>query len=150
MSRPRKPTQLKILTGTLEKSRIIPNEPKPQLLKSIPHPPANLKEDAKTYWVEICEWLLSVNMLHRCDFLVIEMLSNEKAIYDEAMNTLRTQPYLVKAPSGYAMINPNFAIKNKTMVNINVLLRELGMTPQARTRISTGSDLQDDNPFLNY
>jgi P27 family predicted phage terminase small subunit len=45
---------------------------------------------------------------------------------------------LVKAPSGYPMLNPHLPIANRAMRQMQTLMAEFGMTPSARARVAAG------------
>ena len=57
---------------------------------------------------------------------------------------LRNHGLLIKAPSGYPIVNPYLSIANKAMLQIRAFLTEFGMTPSSRSRISAQPPNEED------
>jgi len=106
----------------------------------IPKPPALLKGEALREWKRITPQLAAVGILTRLDLAVLAAYCQAWARWlDAESNLIKTGP-VVKALSGYPMLNPWLCIANKAMQQIQRLAAELGLTPSARTRIEVDPD----------
>jgi len=104
-----KPTQLKVLGGTLRTDRANRNEPKPK--RSIPRCPSHLSDEAKREWHRVAGDLADLGLL------------------------CRKFGVMVKSPTGFPMQSPYLAVANRAMEQIRALLAEFGMSPSSRTRV---------------
>ena len=79
--RPRKPTKLKELNGTLRPDRTNPNEPK--LPVSLPDRPSWLDEDplAAQLFDQVTKYMVDMNVGTHVDGLALSMLSDQVAMY---------------------------------------------------------------------
>ena len=73
MARPRKPTHLKIVTGTLRRDRTNANEPTPR--RTRPKPPAHLSDFGRAAWTEIAAIADTLGVLTAGDVLALEGLA---------------------------------------------------------------------------
>jgi P27 family predicted phage terminase small subunit len=72
MARPRKPTHVKLVTGTHRPDRGPKNEPKPR--RERPSPPAHLSDRAKAAWGAVSVILDRMGVLTEADGLALEGL----------------------------------------------------------------------------
>ena len=86
MSRPRKPTALKLVTGTDRADRANGNEPEPQLLNDLT-PPSHLSERSAAVWREVAPMLRRIQVLTEADVISLEMLCDAVADYRLARET---------------------------------------------------------------
>ena len=70
MARPRKPTALKKLRGTLRKCRVNPNEWTPPV--GAPEMPATFKRDARREWLRVVPMLLDAGLISNYDGSTLE------------------------------------------------------------------------------
>ncbi|MGR0187232.1 P27 family phage terminase small subunit [Azospirillum aestuarii] len=70
--RPRKPTHLKVVSGTAQPCRTNPNEPKPK--RERPSPPAHLSDKAKVAWGAVSVLLDRMGVLTEADPFALEGL----------------------------------------------------------------------------
>jgi P27 family predicted phage terminase small subunit len=71
--------------------------------------------------------------------------------YQDANGRVKITGMVVRSPSGYPMPNPYIAIANKSLGNCIKLWVELGLTPSARSRVTTtpGDGFSTD-PFSEF
>lgn len=141
----RKPTKLHVIQGTHQPCRHNPNEPRPE--EGIPKCPAGLSKKAKKYWKEIALVLDDMQVLTKADKYALRLLSEAFADYEQALEDLQSQPrvYAKKDAQGRTTslaINPNVRLVRDTWNQIMIALREFGLTPSSRGRVSTRTDTQ--------
>lgn len=143
-----KPTSLKLIQGTYRKDRAAPNEPRPDV--SIPKCPTWLSKEAKREWKYITPHLASLGLLTMIDRAAIasycqlyaEWVRLEKWAIDHP-----DEHYQV-ASSGYLSPHPNISQRDKVRKDMLAFLREFGLTPAARTRVSVPEKpKKESNPF---
>lgn len=148
MGRPKKPTTLKALEGTLRADRQIENEMMPSLLLDVPKPPTYLTRPARSEWLSVCKELLDLGMLHRVDLALLSAYCQEMGNYINANKELKDGGYVLTIDrqdgSEYSMPSPWVAIKNKSLDNALKIASQFGFTPSARTKISTTGGKDDD------
>jgi P27 family predicted phage terminase small subunit len=57
---------------------------------------------------------------------------------------------VVKAPSGYPILNPHLAVANQAYTRMKAMLVEFGMTPSSRTRLVGASGESEDDPAAEF
>lgn len=119
--RPMKPTHLKIIQGTLRKSRI-KNEPQPNAL--LGDPPAHLTPEQGNAWHEIVR-LCPAGVLTNADRVTVEILAC----------------LLVEART-----NPLFSVRRLAL--LLTLLGKCGLTPADRAKIDLPESTKR-NPFTD-
>ena len=129
-----KPTQMKVLQGTFRKDRANPAEPKPK--KEMPPCPDFLEGMARKEYFRIGRKLERIGVLTEVDDLALIGLCQSWAEYLEATEQVRKTGMLVKAPSGYPILNPYVTLANQALKRVKAFLTEFGMTPSSRTRIA--------------
>lgn len=140
--RGRKPTSTtqKRLTGNAGKRALNANEPQPPALEAntLTAVPAELTGQPAA----IAEWERLAPMLQKCqqiteaDRAALLALCLEWARYLFATERVRTMGMLVKAPSGYPIVNPYLSIATKALAGCSKLWPELGLTPSSRSRVT--------------
>ncbi|MCO6414805.1 phage terminase small subunit P27 family [Siccirubricoccus sp. KC 17139] len=145
--RPRKPTAIKELHGTLQPCRTNPLEPKPQ--RGFPVPPSHLTPEEVKAWNEICQAADSMGVLTLADVFVVEeaavakanLLSLRKRIRDEG------DVYTKTDIKGEVMqrANPLVAMEQTARRDFLTLLTKFGFSPADRARVSTKQDDGDED-----
>ena len=150
-----KPTHLKVVTGNPGKRQLNENEPRPDL--AIPAPPPHLSDEAKVEWGRVCDQLYRLKLLSEIDRTSLaaycqaygRWVQAERALAKMAESDGVTKGLLVKTRNGNAIQNPLVGTANKAMADMMRYAAEFGMTPSARSRLST--DAQDkDDPARKY
>jgi P27 family predicted phage terminase small subunit len=150
-----KPTHLKVVTGNPGKRQINENEPQPDL--SIPAPPPHLSDEAKVEWGRVCDQLYRLKLLSDIDRASLAAYAQaygrwvqaERALAKMAESDGVTKGLLVKTRNGNAIQNPLVGTANKAMADMMRYAAEFGMTPSARSRLSTDGEDKED-PARRY
>ncbi|MDO9711981.1 phage terminase small subunit P27 family [Paracraurococcus lichenis] len=147
--RPRKPTEIKVVTGTLQNYRANPNEPKPDRL--VPMMPQHMSPHARAAWPYVCEVLDNMGVLTMADGIALEGLC--EAYGDmrrgrEALTRLGSDTYETVGKDGNAMRRayPEVAMVQDADRRLQSWLSKFGLTPADRSRVSARA-AQTDNPF---
>lgn len=143
-----KPTALKLVTGSAKShpERINKSEPKPQPAET--EPPAWLKgrRERRTYR-ELAERLRAMNLLTHADEYALVQLALYWVKWRDIADGVETD--VTETDSGYRMTDPRINSLVKIGEKITQLLKEFGMTPSARTRISVPENTPAD-PLEDY
>jgi len=155
MGRPKLPTELKLLKGTLEKSRVLKDEMKPDNIVNIPYPPEWLGDVAKKEWYAITKELHKLKMLTNLDLSMLAVYCNEIQTYIECqeMIKIKTRVQIIKNPDGTLKSQNQSAyqrIANDSVMKAIKIASEFGLTPASRTRIGTGQIMDSDDPFVEF
>lgn len=148
MARPRKPTHLKVVSGTLRKHRV--NGEEPDAPTDAPEAPQWLSNRASEIFAGLCATIHGMGYLSSADQHVIASAASR--LEEVEIATARVEDegrtYETHNAAGERMIRPNpmVAQRSEAMRHAHALLSELGLTPAARSKVSTGKKV-DDNPF---
>jgi len=146
------PTQLKIVRGTLRKSRENPNEPKLEHALS-DEAPEHLTAEQKEVWRYVIA-NAPANLLKSLDWAVLEIWVVSYDIYRKAQKEVQRLGQVIKTPNDYPMMNPFLANMNKQALLMLKAASEMGFTPASRSRISIGKEAtSEDDPWsklMNY
>ncbi|MDA2921183.1 phage terminase small subunit P27 family [Desulfobacterota bacterium AH_259_B03_O07] len=149
--RKRKPTNLHIVQGTYRKDRATVNEPKPDL--EIPKYITGLSKEAKKHWDVVGHELNLMRVLTRADKFLLRLICDAMVDYDEGMKNLKKQPKIIagtnKHGSPILITDPNVALVRDAWNRILIGLREFGLTPSSRTKISVMPEIDEDNPWAH-
>ena len=148
MARPRKPTAIKKLQGTLQKCRTNQDEPKAQgdLKKVLP--PAYLAADEKAIWQYALEQVPD-DMLSTMDFAIFlqwvtlhyQLIRIQQKLTEEGMFLLDH--------NGISFEHPLLKLQIKLQQNLIRVCTELGFTPASRSKVQVKKDTKEpDNPFI--
>lgn len=163
MARPRKPTHLKLVTGTAQKCRI--NENEPRLKRERPSPPDHISDKAKTAWGIVCLLLDEMGVLARADVLAVEGLCEAYAEMREARESLKQEikvgneviaaagslTYVTEGKSGFMIRSrPEVAMINEADRRIAMWLAKFGLSPADRSRVSANVDPGASDPFAEF
>ena len=86
--RPKKPTKLKLVQGTLRKSRTNENEPEPEPVAEVPRPPSYLSKYAKKLWKSLAEELVEKGILTIVDLPALEVCCEAYGQYRAAQEAV--------------------------------------------------------------
>jgi P27 family predicted phage terminase small subunit len=162
-----KPTRRKQLEGFAGKRRRNRREPKlppfqkPQAPPAAPAAPAPVNGEAVPTEllgdaVATAEWLRTVPMLREREVITegdrgsLIALCQQWSVYQEAVAKWRALGMIVKAPSGYPMVNPYLGVANKALNQCLRLWAELGLTPSSRARVTTLPPTGVNDPFAEF
>lgn len=135
--RPRKPTAVKKLQGTLQKCRTNALEPIPQIdLKQFTEPPEYLTETAKEIWSFALQQVPE-GMLSSLDYSIFAewvILFDQFVILSEG---LKNQGTFVRDADGNQTVNGIINSITKTATILRGIENELGFTPASRSKVSS-------------
>lgn len=148
MPNPRTPTNLKVLRGTDRKDRANPAEPKPAELALDAEPPdwLELSDLARTAWADIAPILRRMKVLTEADAVGLALLCDALAGYVTASRVVREEGavYWTEGRSPMRRAHPAVAIAAENSKFAKALLSEFGLTPAARSRVSSVGGGQKD------
>lgn len=133
MSRPRKPTSLKLVTGTARADRANGGEPEPQLLADLT-PPAHLSERSAKVWNELAPMLRRIQLLTEADTVAFEMLCDAVADYRFARET-RGDDMVTYSHKGSQMLDQWLVAQQACGKRAETLMGRFGMDPVSRSRV---------------
>jgi len=133
MSRPRKPTALKLVTGTARADRANGGEPEPQLLDDLT-PPAHLSERSAAVWSELAPMLRRIQVLTEADVVAFEMLCDSVADYRFARLT-RGDKMVTYSHKGSQMLDQWLVAQQAWGKRAEVLMGRFGMDPVSRSKV---------------
>jgi P27 family predicted phage terminase small subunit len=139
-----KPTRLHRLHGTRpHTSRAA--EPTPAV-PADPPVPSELADTppAIAEWLRLAPILYKLKIATEADRSALVALCLEWARYLDASAQVKLRGLVVKAPSGYPIMNPYLPIATKALGNCNRLWPELGLTPSSRARVAVTTGPNDD------
>jgi P27 family predicted phage terminase small subunit len=124
----------------------------------MPSPPAELCEDAKIEWRRVSRELHRLGLLTEIDRAALATYCQAWGRWIVAERTLRemekrdqvTHALMIKTSNGNAIQNPLVGTANKAMFAMMRCALEFGMTPSARSRISTPNGQDMTNPFAEF
>jgi len=137
--RPKKPTALKELTGTLEKSRTNPNEPRPDV--AVPDMPVWITDDPITssLYEQVTQYVVDMRVGTRADGVALALLADQLAMYLELRQQVRDEGAVIEVEGSQGQIkkqpNPALQPMNSAFANIHKMLREYGLTAASRSAV---------------
>ena len=139
MPNPRKPTDLKLVSGTQRKDRANPKEPKPE--KVAPVCPAHLSDEEKVYWGRICVELELMGVLTRADGMALEALVHLYVRRNKLIRMLDQEHefYQVKGTNGEMLWkkHPASDVLKEVTTELRLTRAEFGLSPASRTKVHT-------------
>ncbi len=145
-----KPTALKLLDGT-RKDRINANEPK--LPPGIPECPAHLNDIGRAKWFELVGQLDGTGVLTMADATGLEMLCSiycEMRAATAVIMKIKKKPDIIThCSNGTPMKSQYLKVAQESRAALLTLLREFGLTPASRSKLSmTATGVDDLDEFL--
>ncbi len=137
------PSNVHKLRGNPGKRKRAP-EPEGLVAEAI-KPPRSLSSEAKKVWKRLVAQLDKGKLVTELDERALMVLCDTIVRYEDAMDHLRDDGYVVTSPKGFPMQSPYLQIVNKAQDQMVRMMTEFGMTPSSRTRVSpvTGSGSGD-------
>jgi phage terminase small subunit len=160
MARPRKPTHLKIVTGTLRRDRTNPHEPAPVRAR-LSSPPGHLSELGCAAWTEAAKIAADLGVLTGADALALEGLAEALADLRAARSSLASplkfdgkivaeaaeRFYWTLGKSGpMRRPRPELAAISDADRRVSVWLARFGFSPADRSKVTAASG-EPANPF---
>lgn len=133
MSRPKKPTALKLVAGTDRADRRNGAEPEPQLLDCL-EPPAHLSERSAAVWRELAAMLRRNQVLTEMDVVAFELLCDAVADYRLA-RAERGDKFVTHSHKGSQMLDQLLVAQQNCGKRAEVLMSRFGMDPASRSKV---------------
>ena len=142
--RPRKPTAIKELQGTLEKSRLQKDELQGEFITSH-EAPEELNEWGVKLWNDLFKEYGKVNLITMLDLVSLLMMCNEFGTYCEADDLIKAQGLQVEVEvynkNGEVVgtktdVNPMLRVRDNAAKQYKMFCVEFGLTPVSRAKIS--------------
>lgn len=141
---PPKPTAIRKAEGNPGKRPFNDREPQPDLVR--PRMPKHLDKLAKKEWKRLCPMLDRLRVLSEADGIALANLCVDYSILQQAQESLAKTGLLSKtAKTGMIHQSPLLNIIAVTTDRVTRGLREFGLTPASRTRISVSPDSSMDS-----
>jgi P27 family predicted phage terminase small subunit len=117
----------------------------------IPSCPSHLDAEAKKEWHRLSKDLYALGLLTKIDRDALAAYCQCYSRWVEAEQKLRETGMVVKAPTGYPMLNPYLSVIHKTLNHMQAFLGEFGLTPASRSRIhARPPEQKDDNKLARF
>jgi P27 family predicted phage terminase small subunit len=164
MSRPRLPTAVKKLRGTLQPSRLNRAEPKPE--PGIPDPPPGLSEAALAIWPAIAAALGGMRVVAKSDAIALAglceclgeiaaaraALARPVKVGRRVIAKAGARTYATTSRTGAVMLRarPEVAMVSDADRRLQAWLTKFGLSPADRSRVSAAGLPAADNRFAKY
>lgn len=149
--RPRKPTAVKKLQGTLQKCRTNQNEPKPAGELKRVEPPEFLTDTAKEIWRYALE-MAPEGLLTSLDFGIFTEWVVGYDAFVHLSAAMKETGTIQKDADGNVRVNDILHHITKTASILNKLQNDMGFTPASRSKISVNvkqAEPENNNKFAN-
>jgi len=150
----KKPLKLKLLEGNPRHENLDYEEPIPE--SGEPDTPSHLSSYAETIWDNTCDHLRGMNILAKCDEVVIETFARITARWQALERDIDNEgqfmvvpirigksPDLLYDDKGNVLTtitaNPRLSESRLLLQQVRMLAAELGLSPTARARLSMPS-----------
>ncbi len=151
MPNPRKPSHLKVVSGTYRRDRAPRNEPRPARVAR-PRAPAHLSPAARKAWAAFSVILDRAGVLTEMDSFALEGLAESYADLLRARAALPEDgslTYEVITKAGGTMIRayPEVAIAADADRRFAMWLSKFGLDPASRSKVEAAVTYAGNNPF---
>ena len=136
--RPRIPTEIKILKGTLSPSRELLAPMLVELSEGVPQPPAHLNALGFEYWEVTCRELKNNNLLTGVDLGLVAGYCNELGLYKKACGMTEAEGEVIVNRFGDKAVSPWYDVRSRALKQATQMGQLFGVTPSARGKIETG------------
>lgn len=127
------PTSLRVLRGNPGKRPYNGDEPEPAVV--LPDPPSDLDATGLEEWHRTGDILQRLGVLTEADVPAFAAYCRAWARYLDAEKKCSAMGEVLKAPSGYPIVNPLRSISNKALTQCQQFWAEFGMMPSSRSRV---------------
>lgn len=138
------PTAVKRLRGNPGKRRLNEREPQPGT-ERLPVAPRWMSEEARAQWRRVAKPLHACGLLTEIDALALAMLCEAFAQYKAAKQVVDRDGYLAVSSQGNTYQHPAVALMTGARNEMLKWMREFGMTPSARSRITLDARQEEES-----
>lgn len=144
-----KPTNLRLLHGERNLTRINDDEPQPQV--RLPRLPDDVSDEVRTVFEDTVSELDAMGLAFKADSHALHCYAEAVVAHRNASAILARSSVLVKGIHGSMIRNPALQVQRDAAATVRAFAQEFGLTPSARSTIrsqeaGTGGE-QDTNPF---
>lgn len=127
-------------------------EDKPQLPIEAPSVPHYVDQKALSYFSEIVNFGMDMNIVTKADSVIIGLLSCEMAEWTELNSLIQSEGFMVKMPTAtgfmQTVVNPKIKVRDDKLKVILKMLSELGMSPAARSKVTVNEASKNEKSAL--
>lgn len=136
------PIALRLITATRDgkRGKLTPEKLNKDRMKAepgIPDPPDELSPLALEEWNRIAVALYNLGVLTKYDRAILSLYCQSWGRWQEAERVVAEKGMILTTKAGAIIQNPALAVSNTAARNCAKYASELGLTPSARSRIST-------------
>ena len=142
------PTKMKLVKGTFRKDRANPDEPDYEI--ELPEPPVFLNALGRVEWDRMAEFFFSQGLLTKVDMAALASYCHLYGRWAEAETRLNVEKLLIETKSGNIIQNPLLGVANTALREMNKCLKEFGMTPASRSKVSTKKSKRKADPWSGF
>jgi len=140
MARPRKPTKIKEIQGTLQPCRQVANEMQVAEVVELPNAPSFLNQEGADEWELVVSELSRIKMLHITDLSILAAYCNEMGTYHAIAKELggnyTERTYDKDGKLRASKIAPKYKVMQAALQNALKLASKFGFTPADRASLS--------------
>ena len=140
MARPRKPTKIKEIQGTLQPCRQVANEMQVAEVVELPNAPSFLNQEGADEWELVVGELSRIKMLHITDLSILAAYCNEMGTYHAIAKELggnyTERTYDKDGKLRASKIAPKYKVMQAALQNAIKLASKFGFTPADRASLS--------------
>jgi len=141
------PTKLKILRSTDQPCRTNQDEPEPS--QEGIEPPKNMSRKALKKWKEVVEVLKDCRVMTVADIDALRTYSEAFVMFSEAAYTVNTEGGVIQGDGG-PMVNSAIKVMKIGFDQMMPPMRELGLTPASRTKVSAVGKKKKTDGFNSF
>lgn len=154
MARPKKPTKIKELQGTIRKCREDENEMQVAQVVEMPSAPSFLNEQGAKEWDLVTNELANIKMLHLTDLAVLAAYCNEMGTYhalaQEMGGNYTERTYDKDGKLRASKIAPKYKVMQAALQNALKIATQFGFTPSSRGSISMPEQDKEKTDDFNF
>lgn len=144
MARKHLPTQLKVVKGTLKKSRV--NHREPVVTGDLREPPEYFSQEQRDVWHYAIEHA-PIGLLKRLDISMLENWVCAVVVFRQAQQKVQEQGLTIISPNGMEIQNPHLGIMNRQSQIMMKAASEMGFSPASRSKIVIVEEKIKDDPW---
>lgn len=154
MARPKKPTKIKELQGTIRKCREDENEMQVAQVVEMPSAPSFLNEQGAKEWDLVTNELANIKMLHLTDLAVLAAYCNEMGTYhalaQEMGGNYTERTYDKDGKLRASKIAPKYKVMQAALQNALKIASQFGFTPSSRASLSMPEQDKEKTDDFNF
>ena len=154
MARPKKPTKIKELQGTIRKCREDENEMQVAQVVEMPTAPIFLNEQGAKEWDLVTNELANIKMLHLTDLAVLAAYCNEMGTYhalaQEMGGNYTERTYDKDGKLRASKIAPKYKVMQADLQNALKIATQFGFTPSSRGSLSMPEQDKEKTDDFNF